>query len=101
MAKSPGNDPLANFFAKASEAMAEVTHGAVADIRTKLIDEAWFGRPADTASERSMAEQLGWAKPGESTEVRAWNGLTDQLAKERASRAEQAPDHDHDHGHER
>ena len=99
MAKSPANDPIAHFFAKASQALNEVTHGAVADIRTKLIDEAWFGRPADTASERSMAEQLGWVKPGESSEVRAWNELSDQIAKERASRADQAPEHDH--GHER
>ena len=100
MAKSPASDPITQFFAKASQALDEVTHGAVADIRTKLIDEAWFGRPADTASERSMAEQLGWAKPGESTEVRAWNELSDELAKERAARAKQDPEHDHDHGHE-
>jgi hypothetical protein len=46
-----------------------------------------------------MAEQLGWAKPGESSEVRAWNELTDRLSKERGHQAEPEPDHDHDHDH--
>ena len=37
----------------------------VADIRHKLVEEAWFGRevtPSAQASTPSMAEALGWAQ---------------------------------------
>ena len=36
---------------------------AVADIRRKIVDEAWFGRPSEVglAREPSFSELMGWA----------------------------------------
>jgi hypothetical protein len=66
---------------KIGEGFGEVTHGAVSDIRHKLVEEAWFGR-AVTPERRDLT---------------GWETLCDRLAQERGH----APDHAREHEHDR
>lgn len=48
---------MANWFERAFGAAIDEVGSAVADIRTKLIDEAWFGRRAGASSEHHHSHQ--------------------------------------------
>lgn len=89
-------DRVAQFFAKAAEAVSEVSQGAMTDIRQKLVEEPWFGRAVTGEPEPSMSEKLGWTEPGQGTKAKAWDALCDRLAKERGHQPEPDPAHDHD-----
>ena len=103
MAPPPKDDPVAQFFAKAAEAVGEVTHGAITDVRQKLIQEAWFGRQV-TQGEQDVSARLGWtqaqapAPAAAASPEGAWNDLCGRLAKERSQTPEREPEHDHDFG---
>ena len=95
MPRQRNDDPVARFFAKAAEAMAEVTHGAIPDIRQKLVEEGWFGRQV-TQSEQNLSAQLGWTRPAGEVPERAWDALCKRLEQERGAKPEREPEHDHD-----
>jgi hypothetical protein len=46
-----------NWFSQAFGAVADEVGAAIADVRSKLIDEAWFGRRAGAASEHHLSHQ--------------------------------------------
>jgi hypothetical protein len=97
MAGRPKDDPVAQFFAKAAEAVGEVTRGAIPDIRHKLVDEAWFGRRA-YQGEQDMSARLGWTKPDAEAPGQAWDDLCKRLEQERGAKTERETEHDHDFG---
>ena len=100
MALRPKNDPVASFLAKVADVAAEVTHGAIPDIRQKLVEEAWFGRSV-TQGEQDMSVRLGWSTASTDQKAAAWDNLCDRLAKERGTSPGREPDHDHELGDDR
>lgn len=99
MAGKSNDNPVSAFFAQVADAAAEISQGAVADIRQKLVEEPWFDRAVTAEAEPGMAERLGWAQPGGNPPEKAWNELCDRLAQERGQRAEPDPSHEHDLDH--
>jgi hypothetical protein len=95
MAKQRTDDPVAGFFAKAAQAVAEATHGAIPDIRQKLVEEAWFGRSV-TQSEQDVSARLGWTQPAATAPEHAWDDLRKRLAQERGHQPEREVEHGHD-----
>jgi hypothetical protein len=90
-------DPVEGFFAKVAEALAEVTHGAMTDIRQKLVEEAWFGRPVTQGEpETDMSVKLGWTQPRADTPQQAWDDLRTRIDQERGHQPERDTAHDHD-----
>jgi hypothetical protein len=77
-------DPVAVFFAKAAE--------AVADIRHKLVEEPWFGREVTPDQPASVSDQLGWTKP----EPTAWDRLCTRVLADRGHEDPVEPAHDHE-----
>ena len=74
---------------KRTDSFVEAFGKAVSDVREKLVEEPWFGRPVTKGHEgtRSMAEALGWEEP-KARDV------------QRTHDEEQDHEHDREHGHD-
>lgn len=48
--------------------LSEAIGSAVDDVRQKLIEEAWFGRPVAAGEQRPISVQLGWFDKEQTTE---------------------------------
>lgn len=85
------DSPVATFNDKVAAALAEVTQGALADIRQKVVEEPWFGKAVAPDAKPHMAVQLGWVQPGggKADPPKEWNDLCDRLAKANVSMDQQ------------
>lgn len=80
MSERTGKNPLQEFLARIAKGFADVGHGAMTDMRQKVVEEGWFGR-AVTPEQRDRA---------------GWDALCDRFTKERGYQPERAQERDHD-----